>query len=101
MSDYIEREAALSAQNKSMNLAECRKRLERIPAADVRPVVLCRECKHRPEKEYGRIVAPKDADAYADGYMDYKCPFVCDDSWYNRMPADDDYCSRGEKREER
>jgi len=35
---YIEREAALSAQNKSMNLAECRKRLERLPAADVAPV---------------------------------------------------------------
>jgi len=30
----------LSAQNKSMNLSECRKRLERIPAADVRPVGL-------------------------------------------------------------
>ena len=39
MVEYIEREAALQAQNKSMNLAECRKRLERIPAADVRPVV--------------------------------------------------------------
>ena len=39
MTEYIEREAALSAQNKSMNLSECRKRLERIPAADVRPVV--------------------------------------------------------------
>lgn len=37
--EYIEREAALSAQNKSMNLSECRKRLERIPAADVKPVV--------------------------------------------------------------
>lgn len=33
--DYISRKAALSAQNKSMNLAECRKRLERLPAADV------------------------------------------------------------------
>lgn len=56
MSDYIEREAALSAQNKSMNLSECRKRLERIPAADVRHVrrgkwiddgsgcVVCSEC---------------------------------------------------------
>ena len=39
MKEYIEREAALSAQNKSMNLSECRKRLESIPAADVRPVV--------------------------------------------------------------
>lgn len=35
MAEYIEREAALSAQNKSMNLAECRTRLERLPAADV------------------------------------------------------------------
>lgn len=35
MTEYIKREAALSAQNKSMNLAEMRKRLERIPAADV------------------------------------------------------------------
>lgn len=33
--DYISRKAALSAQNKSMNLAECRKRLERLPTADV------------------------------------------------------------------
>lgn len=37
--EYIEREAALSAQNKSMNLNEMRERLKRIPAADVRPVV--------------------------------------------------------------
>lgn len=44
--EYISREAALSAQNKSMNLAECRKRLERLPAADVVEVVRCRECKH-------------------------------------------------------
>ena len=35
--DYISREAALSEQNKSMNLAEMRERLKRIPAADVRP----------------------------------------------------------------
>lgn len=67
-----------------------------IPAGDVRPVIYCKECKHRPAKEYGRIIAPKDA----DGYTDYNCPFVCEDPWYNRMPADDDYCSCGEKREE-
>lgn len=35
--EYIEREAALTAQNKSMNLSEMRERLKRIPAADVRP----------------------------------------------------------------
>lgn len=46
MDKYIEREAALSAQNKSMNLAECRKRLYRIPAADVVEVVRCGQCKY-------------------------------------------------------
>lgn len=39
MNDYISREAALNAQNKSMNLREMRIRLERLPAADVAPVV--------------------------------------------------------------
>lgn len=38
MDDFISRESALSAQNKSMNLNEMRERLLRIPAADVRPV---------------------------------------------------------------
>ena len=42
MAEYIKREDALQAQNKSMNLGECRKRLERVPAADVRPVVHAR-----------------------------------------------------------
>ncbi len=45
MADYIDREAALSAQNKSMNLNEMRARLQRIPAADVIPVVRCRDCR--------------------------------------------------------
>lgn len=75
---------------------ECEIAIEALPAADVREVVYCRECKHRPVKECGRIIAPKDA----DGYTDYKCPFLCDDPWYNRMPADDDYCSCGERRQE-
>ena len=48
--EYIEREAALSAQNKSMNLNEMRERLKRIPAADVRPVVTCGECVHRHDR---------------------------------------------------
>lgn len=44
MKEYIEREKALDAQNKSMNLNEMRERLKRIPAADVREVVTCGEC---------------------------------------------------------
>ena len=46
MAEYIEREAALSAQNKSMNLNEMRERLKRIPTADVRPVVRGKWIEH-------------------------------------------------------
>lgn len=52
MAEYIEREAALSAQNKSMNLAEMRERLERIPAADARPVIYCKDCRHRDPEDH-------------------------------------------------
>ena len=79
MAEYISREAALSAQNKSMNLAEMRERLKRIPAADVRPVVLCRDCK------------------YAD-YAGMGCGVWCDE--LEHAMQEDDFCSRGEKREE-
>lgn len=38
MDDYIKREDALAAQNKSMNLKEMRERLKCLPAADVAEV---------------------------------------------------------------
>lgn len=63
MAEYIEREAAIKARNRSCkrNCAECDFAIEgdswcegevfvvdllRIPAADVVPVVRCSECKH-------------------------------------------------------
>ena len=46
----------------------------KIPAADVRPVVLCRDC------EYSQ-----------DG-------FRCDNPFHNSMTFPDDFCSRGERR---
>ena len=78
MTDYISREAALSAQNKSMNLSECRKRLERIPAADVRPVITCGKCKHWVEN--GTDYCSCDRDAL--------------------LRERDFFCAAGEKREE-
>ena len=91
MDEYISRKDALSAQNKSMNLNEMRKRLERLPAADVRHVVLCRECVHweRYDNTAGCGYCHKVKFEYgANGYV------------FNPVRAPDFYCADGEKREE-
>ena len=49
MSDYIDREAVnavLSAECSPMVAAYLINAVEAIPAADVRPVVFCRDCKY-------------------------------------------------------
>lgn len=75
MGDYISREAVLEAVEPDARpfLAE---RIRAIPAADVRPVVLCRDCKHR---------------------------FMTPNGWHCSYAEwgieDDDFCSCGEKRE--
>ena len=92
MAEYIEREAALRA-----NCYFCSEHLKddspcdekcadymkfmEIPAADVRPVVLCRDCLH-----YEMGVCLK---IYDDGAANK-------DAWQERKP--DDYCSYGEDR---
>ena len=53
------------------------KDIDSIPAADVRPVVRCRDCKHR-------FITPNG----------WHCPYA---EW---GIEDDDFCSCGEKREE-
>ena len=45
MVEYSDSETASSEQNNSMNKNEMRERLKRIPAADVVPVVRCRDCR--------------------------------------------------------
>lgn len=47
MTDYISREAAIAETRKPrLTDAELRRRLAHIPAADVRPVVFCRDCEY-------------------------------------------------------
>lgn len=73
--------------------------LKDLPAADVVEVVRCRDCKHRPvvtdeSHPYGfGLACPKEG-----AYQDVTCPYLCDDGYYNRMPADGWYCADGERR---
>ena len=97
MSEYIEREAALDIVNgwrdqliptygKNDEYVKCletvAEHLELLIAADVRPVVMCKDCRHRDPEDH-----------------------KCDCGQLERagcvFPVDDDYfCSYGEKREE-
>ena len=58
-------------------------------------IVYCRDCIHRPFREYSEIMAPKTA----GGYTDYTCPFICPDPYYTQIPDDDFYCKAGETHE--
>lgn len=87
--DYIEREKdkyiKLSQALEVLDSCSCwwaHERMERIPAADVRPVVLCRDCKYW---ELSKIEPPFCV-----------CTYVCGATFVREA---EDFCSRGEKRE--
>ena len=94
MAEYIEREAAIKlfsfavldclGMEPTIRAGDIIKALESIPAADVRPAVRCRECKHW------------ETDWTPQGVSDgrhYCAPL-------DLFPSADWYCSDGEKREE-
>lgn len=86
MVEYIERETFLDAiermkpyQQDADDIAET---LQNFPAADVRPVVLCRDCKYW---ELSKI----DPSFHV-------CTYVCGATFVRNV---EDFCSRGEKGE--
>ena len=86
MAEYIEREAAQTscrkysfAESYDAFAVDCI--LKAIPAADVAPVVRCKDCKH-----YDLGVCLK---IYSDGNMHTE-------AWQSRRP--EDFCSYGERR---
>ena len=89
MAEYIEREYVLKCMEDSYKnagisaeaKAKMTRWLNKAPAADVRPVVLCKDCLH-----YKMGVCLK---IYDDGEANK-------DAWQERKP--DDYCSYGEGR---
>ena len=79
MTDYISREALLSATEGYDWVSGLKTVLKRIPAADVRPVVLCKNCRHRD---------PEDHKCDSGETERQGCPF----------PVHDDYfCAYGEE----
>lgn len=92
MAEYIEREKIWPALNEACvpyNRATA-KAIESIPAADVRLVVLCRDCQN--SYEWANV----DGDNYRYcGYLRSRWNHDTD-----RMVDDDDFCKWGIKREE-
>lgn len=73
------------------------KMIEEAPAADVVPVVRCKDCKYKPTAPdgitYGLQVE------FPDKWAN-RCPCLCEDGWYSWVPDDDFFCAYGAKREE-
>lgn len=78
---------------------------ELIDSGDLVHVCRCKECKHRPHKtKDGYTRSPRvQVGVYAWGEPEYEddmaCPYICDDSWYNRIPSDEQYCDMAERKE--
>lgn len=96
--EYIERADAMNAVlvgdiDKDFPQMDIAARLHDIPAADVRPVVLCRDCKFAP-------IGDRDGDDLEWPFDGNPCPHKCADNWYSHKPAPDFFCAAGENREE-
>ena len=82
MTDYIRREAALEITTRTCgDYAAAFAEIRKLPAADVAPVVRCKDCK------YG------DYDSKPDGAM--VCLRTKDGFWIKEM----DFCSYGERKD--
>lgn len=110
--EYIKKEEALDLLGEPITMSmclsvdECKSKrgqreidyalIKAIPAADVRPVVLCRDCKYAP-------IGDKDGSDLEWPFKEFDenpCPYKCLDNWYSRKPAPDFFCADGKKREE-
>lgn len=81
MAEYIEREAVIEILRGRSAPWDGYQKVKELPAADVRPVVLCRDCVMYECHEY-------------DGGLKYVCRL------FKRQMQETDFCSYGEKMEE-
>ena len=84
MAEYIEREAAIRVVNGQSSLTMTRSSLidsiSKLPAADVVPVVRCKDCKYWQDNN--------------DGYPHEECRWG-----HGETPDANDFCSYGEQKE--
>ena len=75
------------------------KRVMSLPAADVRPVVRCRDCMYAPlgtddgEDQGFALEWP-----YDEWPEDNPCPCKCEDGWYSHKPKPDFFCANGRRK---
>lgn len=95
MAEYIDRDKAIDAcfDGWDNSAHDCADNIRSIPAADVRPVVRCRDCKYEPigDKDGSDLEWP------FDEFDENPCPYKCLDNWYSRKPAPDFFCAAGER----
>lgn len=83
MAEYIERSAAIKAAKHAWAKGlEPSQYIEALPAADVAPVVRCKNCKHRVYK-----------------YMNEEIGEIGGCGLFNRAMSNDDFCSYGERKD--
>ena len=109
---YIEREATIAyaplpkhlREYQTMNLDDAWedgydfaiRQIESIPAADVRPVVLCKDCIYAPsgtddgEDQGFALEWPHD-----EWPENNPCPCKCEDGWYSYKPKPNFFCANG------
>ena len=112
MSNYISKETAeeLLLQPITMSICltreEClAKRSQRdidialihsIPAADMRPVVLCKDCIYAPSGTDDGEDRGFALEWPHDEWPEYNlCPYKCDDGWYSHKPKPSFFCANG------
>lgn len=63
-------------------------------------IVRCKDCIHRPYLVPAKYDSSGKCIKYA--YVtspDDVCPYLCDDTWYNRVPEDNFFCASGDRKE--